>query len=139
MLLATLVSLIYKDGVTLELLLSGLAVLLMGLSLMLSTKNHSKQMNKREGYMVVTFGWIVMAVSGALPYMVTEVIPSFTSAFFETMSGYTTTGATILNDIEVVPKGILDWWHGNYCIGHCHFALIGYWWHAIVCCRGSRP
>lgn len=117
MLLATLVSLIYKDGVTLELLLSGLAVLLMGLSLMLSTKNHSKQMNKREGYMVVTFGWIVMAVSGALPYMVTEVIPSFTSAFFETMSGYTTTGATILNDIEVVPKGILFWRSTTHWIG----------------------
>ncbi len=117
MLLATLVSLIYKDGVTLELLLSGLAVLLMGLSLMLSTKNHSKQMNKREGYMVVTFGWIVMAVSGTLPYMVTEVIPSFTSAFFETMSGYTTTGATILNDIEIVPKGILFWRSTTHWIG----------------------
>jgi trk system potassium uptake protein TrkH len=117
MLLATLVSLIYDDGVTLKLLLSGLAVLLIGMTVMLSTKNHSKEMNKREGYMVVTFGWIVMAVSGALPYMVTEVIPSFTSAFFETMSGYTTTGATILNDIEVVPKGVLFWRSTTHWIG----------------------
>ncbi|WP_299396259.1 potassium transporter TrkG [uncultured Gelidibacter sp.] len=117
MLLSTLISLIYDDGVTLKLFLSGLAVLLVGVFLMLLTKNHRKEMNKREGYMVVTFGWVVMAISGALPYMVTEVIPSFTSAIFETMSGYTTTGATILNDIEVVPKGVLFWRSTTHWIG----------------------
>ena len=117
MLVSTLVSLIYNDGVTLELLLSGLSVLLVGIILMFSTRNHSKEMNKREGYMVVTFGWIVMTISGALPYMVTEVIPSFTSAFFETMSGYTTTGATIINDIEIVPKGVLFWRSMTHWIG----------------------
>ncbi|MEO5789009.1 potassium transporter TrkG [Gelidibacter sp.] len=117
MLLSTLVSLIYKDGVTLKLFLSGLAVLLVGVLLMISTRNHSKEMNKREGYIVVTFGWIVMTISGAMPYMVTEVIPSFTSAFFETMSGYTTTGATIINDIEIVPKGVLFWRSMTHWIG----------------------
>lgn len=117
MLLATLVSYIYDDGVTANLFLSGLAVVLFGVILMVATRKHSKEMNKREGYMVVTFGWIVMAVSGALPYMVTEVIPSFTSAFFETMSGYTTTGATIINDIEAVPKGILFWRSTTHWIG----------------------
>lgn len=117
MLIATLVSLIYDDGATLDLFLSGLSVLLIGVFLMFVTKKHSKEMNKREGYVVVTFGWIVMAASGALPYMVTEVIPSFTSAFFETMSGYTTTGATILNDIEIVPKGILFWRSTTHWIG----------------------
>lgn len=117
MLLATLVSYIYDDGVTANLFLSGLAVVLFGVILMVATKKHSKEMNKREGYMVVTFGWIVMAVSGALPYMVTEVIPSFTSAFFETMSGYTTTGATIINDVEAVPKGVLFWRSTTHWIG----------------------
>lgn len=115
--MATLVSYIYDDGVTANLFLSGLAVVLFGVILMVATKKHSKEMNKREGYMVVTFGWIVMAVSGALPYMVTEVIPSFTSAFFETMSGYTTTGATIINDIEAVPKGVLFWRSTTHWIG----------------------
>ncbi|MCK0123615.1 TrkH family potassium uptake protein [Gelidibacter sp. F2691] len=117
MLLSTLISLIYDDGVTLKLFISGMAVLLMGAFLMLITKDHRKEMNKREGYMVVTFGWIVMAISGALPYMVTGVIPSFTSAIFETMSGYTTTGATIINDIEVVPKGVLFWRSTTHWIG----------------------
>ncbi|TVZ57790.1 trk system potassium uptake protein TrkH [Flavobacteriaceae bacterium MAR_2010_105] len=117
MLLSALISFIYKDGVTLELVLSGVAILLIGLFVMVSTKNHTKEMNKREGYIVVTFGWIIMALSGALPYMLTGVIPNFTSAFFETMSGYTTTGATILNDIEAVPKGVLFWRSMTHWIG----------------------
>lgn len=117
MLLSTLISFIYKDGVTLKLLLSGLAILGIGILIMISTKNHRKEMNKREGYIVVTFGWIAMALSGALPYVLSGVIPSFTSAFFETMSGYTTTGATILNDIEIVPKGVLFWRSTTHWIG----------------------
>jgi trk system potassium uptake protein TrkH len=117
MLLSALVSLLNEDGVTLELFVSGIAVLIAGVILMLLTKKHSKVMNKREGYIVVTFGWIVMAISGAIPYMVTNAIPTFTSAFFETMSGYTTTGATILNDIEIVPKGVLFWRSTTHWIG----------------------
>jgi len=117
MLLSTLISLIYQDGVTIELFTSGIAVLIIGVILMLLTKKHSKVMNKREGYLVVTFGWVVMALSGAIPYMVTNTIPSFTSAFFETMSGYTTTGATILNDIEIVPEGVLFWRSTTHWIG----------------------
>ncbi len=116
-LIATLISLIYKDGVTLELLLSGISILLIGVLVMLSTRKHRKEMNKREGYIVVAFGWIVMSLSGCLPYMVTEAIPSFTEAFFETMSGYTTTGASILNDIEILPKGVLFWRSMTHWIG----------------------
>ncbi|WP_055435646.1 TrkH family potassium uptake protein [Lacinutrix algicola] len=117
MLLSTLVSLIYKDGVTLKLFLSGLITVLIGVSAMFYTRNHKKVMNKREGYIVVAFGWIVMTLSGSLPYVFTEAIPNFTDAFFETMSGYTTTGATILNDIEVVPEGILFWRSLTHWIG----------------------
>jgi trk/ktr system potassium uptake protein len=109
MLLSSLVSFIYNDGVTFQLFLSGITVLLFGVSTMIFTRDHKKEINKREGYIVVTFGWIVMALSGTLPYFFTETISSFTDAFFETMSGYTTTGASILNDIEIVPKGVLFW------------------------------
>jgi trk system potassium uptake protein TrkH len=117
MLLATLISWIYADGVTIGLLLSGITILLVGTFLMVLTKNHKKEMNKREGYIVVTFGWIVMTLSGALPYLATEAIPNFTDAFFETMSGYTTTGATILNDIEIIPEGVLFWRSLTHWIG----------------------
>ena len=117
MLIATLISLIYDDGVTLNLFLAGLATLLIGSFVMIGTRNHRKEMNKREGYMVVAFGWIVMSLSGTLPYLVTESIPTFTGAFFETMSGYTTTGASILNDIEIIPKGVLFWRSTTHWIG----------------------
>ena len=116
-LIATIISLIYKDGVTLELLLSGFTILILGSIIMFYTRNHRKEMNKREGYIVVAFGWIVMSLSGSLPYMITETIPSFTDAFFETMSGYTTTGASILNDIEIVPNGVLFWRSLTHWIG----------------------
>ncbi|MFD1614456.1 TrkH family potassium uptake protein [Gelatiniphilus marinus] len=116
-LLASLVSLIYKDGVTLPLFLAGILTLTAGSLLMFLTRRHKKEMNKREGYIVVTFGWIIMALSGTLPYIFTGSIAGFTNAFFETMSGFTTTGATILNDIEAVPKGVLFWRSLTHWIG----------------------
>ena len=114
---ATLISLIYQDGVTLKLFLSSIVVLLVGTFVMMNTRNHRKEMNKREGYIVVAFGWIVMSLSGTLPYLITESIPTFTDAFFETMSGYTTTGASILNDIEILPEGVLFWRSLTHWIG----------------------
>jgi trk/ktr system potassium uptake protein len=117
MLLASLISVIYKDGVASHILLAGLIVISIGVLSMLLTKKHKKEMNKREGYIVVTFGWIAMTLSGTLPYMFTDAIPSFTNAFFETISGYTTTGSTILNDIESLPEGILFWRSLTHWIG----------------------
>lgn len=117
MLLSAIVSLIAKDGATLNISLAGVLVLLVGLFVMIFTRRHKKEMNKREGYIVVTFGWIVMALSGTLPYMFTGAIPSFTNAFFETISGFTTTGSTILNDIEILPEGILFWRSLTHWIG----------------------
>ncbi len=117
MLLSSLISWIYKDGITLQLSQASLVTMLSGGLVMLLTRNHNKEMNKREGYIVVAFGWIIMTLSGTLPYLFTESIPNFTNAFFETMSGYTTTGATILNDIEAVPKGVLFWRSLTHWIG----------------------
>lgn len=116
-LLSALVSYLYEDGVTFKLSVSGLSILIIGLSMMIATKTYSKEMNKREGYAIVAFGWVVMALSGSLPYVLTGSIPNFTDAFFETMSGYTTTGSTILNDIEAMPEGILFWRSMTHWIG----------------------
>ncbi|MDH5609812.1 MAG: TrkH family potassium uptake protein, partial [Cyclobacteriaceae bacterium] len=63
----------------------------------------------RDGYLVVTGGWLIMSLFGSIPYMLSGSIPDISNAFFETISGYSTTGATILTDIEAVPKGILFW------------------------------
>lgn len=117
MLVAAIVSRIYNDGVTLEITLAGLATLFGGILLMFATRDHQKEIKKREGYIVVTFGWIFMSLSGTFPYLFSEAIPNFTNAFFETMSGYTTTGASILNDIESLPEGILFWRSTTHWIG----------------------
>ena len=117
MLLATLVSWFYQDGVTLEISMAALITLFIGTLFMFTTRGHSKEVKVREGYIIVTFGWIFMALSGSLPYVISESIPGFTNAFFETMSGYTTTGASILNDIESIPKGILFWRSLTHWIG----------------------
>ena len=76
----------------------------------LLTRSHpDKELRSRDGYLVVTLGWVLMSFSGSLPFLLSGAIPTYPDAFFESMSGFTTTGATILADIEAVPKGILFW------------------------------
>lgn len=117
MLTAALVSFYYDDGVTLEILIAALITMGVGALAMLLTRGHKREVKKRDGYLIVTLGWIFMALSGTLPYVISQSIPSFTNAFFETMSGYTTTGASILNDIESIPKGLLLWRSLTHWIG----------------------
>ncbi len=117
MLFSALVSWYYGEDVLMQISSAALITLFVGVGLMFFTKGHRKEIKKREGYIVVSFGWLFMTLSGTLPYVLSESIPSFTNAFFETMSGYTTTGATILNDIESIPKGILFWRSLTHWIG----------------------
>lgn len=117
MLISSLVSLWTKDGVTDSISLAAFLTLLVGIILVLISRNHTKQLNKREGYLVVTFGWLMMSLSGMLPYLFSGVFTDLSSAFFETMSGYTTTGSSVLTDIESVPKGILFWRSMTHWIG----------------------
>ena len=76
-----------------------------------------KSVGRREGYLIVSLSWIVISIFGTLPFLISGTIPSFTDAFFETMSGFTTTGASILNDIESLPKNILYWRAMTHWIG----------------------
>ncbi len=93
-----------------DILLAGGITIFSGSALFLSTKNiKNKDLKKKEGYMIVTAGWLIMSAFGTLPYILSGSIPNYTDAFFETLSGFSTTGATILTDIEAVPKGILFW------------------------------
>lgn len=117
MLLSSIVSLAYSDGVTSYISLAGLITIATGGLSMYLNRNHNKDLQKREGYLIVTLGWVSMSLTGTLPYLLSGAIPSFTNAFFETMSGYTTTGSTILSDIEILPKGILFWRSITHWIG----------------------
>jgi len=91
---------VYSSAIT---IFAGLPVWL------LFSKNTKRDLKRRDGYLVVTLGWIVMSFFGTLPFILSGVIPGFTDAFFETISGFTTTGASVLNDIEAAPRGILVW------------------------------
>ena len=109
MFLSALMSFIYADGITVDLIISGSIVSIIGFLMLFLNKNHDKQINKREGYLVVVLGWIIMIFSGTIPYILTGTIDGFSNIFFETTSGYTATGATVINDVEILPEGILFW------------------------------
>jgi trk system potassium uptake protein TrkH len=81
----------------------------LGLIIWFLTRKVRKEVGKRDGYLIVTFGWIILGVSGSLPFLLSQTISSVPAAIFETISGYTTTGASILTNIEAMPDGLLLW------------------------------
>jgi len=83
-----------------------------------------------RGFLVVTFGWIFSSLAGALPFVISKSIPSYTDAFFETMSGFTTTGASILTDIESLPHGMLFWRSMTHCWGEWELWFLQ--WHFFL-------
>ena len=80
-------------------------------------KIRSKVFYSKEGFVAVSLSWIIMSLVGALPFFITGDIPAYEDALFETISGFTTTGATILNKIESIPKSILFWRSFTHWIG----------------------
>jgi trk system potassium uptake protein TrkH len=109
MVLSYFVALIYGEYDQNAFLISaGINIILGGLIVFL-TRNASKDIGRKEGYIIVSSVWIVFSFFGSLPYVISGAIPNFTNAFFETMSGFTTTGSSILADIESLPHGILFW------------------------------
>ncbi len=103
------VSLIFREKDILQLLLSGGITSGAGMIAYLPFRKSTLNLNRRDGYVIVTGGWILFSLFGTLPFLLTGSIPDFTDAFFETISGFTTTGASILNNIEELSHGILFW------------------------------
>ena len=91
------------------LILSGLTSMLIGGGLFLVKSPKGIPIRKREGYLIVALSWLAMVLSGMLPYLYSGMIPSVPDALFETVSGMTTTGASVLTDIETQPRGLLYW------------------------------
>ncbi|MBL4650335.1 MAG: TrkH family potassium uptake protein, partial [Aureispira sp.] len=87
---------------------AGLTILVGGLSWLYKFKT-KENVGKREGYLIVVIGWLFMSLFSMFPYLFSGVFSTFSEALFESVSGLTTTGASVLNDIEAVPKGILFW------------------------------
>lgn len=124
------VSLYYRDGSTLSLFGSMIITAGVGALLFFFTKNENEnQLSHRDGVSIVTFGWMAAGLAGSVPYILSGAIPDFTNAYFESISGFTTTGASILADIEVIPPGILLWrsitqWFGGMGIIVLSIAIL---------------
>ncbi len=112
---ALVCSLIYKESV-MAILFSIVLAFLFGF-IMIKIPNERKEMYAKEGFVTVALSWIVMSLFGAIPFVISGYIPNFFDAFFETVSGFTTTGASILSDVEALPKGLLFWRSFTHWIG----------------------
>lgn len=109
MAIALLVALIYQENDISAFLISAGINLAIGYAIITATKKAKKEIGKKEGFIIVSMVWVVFSFFGCLPYLFSGAIPNFTNAFFETISGFSTTGSSILNDIEALPHGILFW------------------------------
>ena len=103
------VSLCYGEKDYLYFIYTTLINVAVGSLLLLLGKGAENRVTRRDGYCIVAFTWLLFTGFGMLPFYISGSIPSVTDAFFETMSGFTTTGATILDDIESLPYGLLFW------------------------------
>ena len=112
MLLCSLLPIFYGENDLFGFVMAALVSACFGMTFMMigkSTKNKESAMTRRDGYIVVAVSWVLFSIFGSLPYYVSGYIPSYADAYFETMSGFTTTGATIIDDIEAMPHGLLFW------------------------------
>lgn len=109
MLLALSVSLIYQEYDAFAFVVSSAVSIGLGGLIVLLTRKARPDFGRHEGYIIVSLVWVVFSLFGSLPYLISGAIPGFTNAFFETISGFTTTGATVVTDIEALPHGILFW------------------------------
>ncbi len=116
LLLPFVCGLIYKEQTAWVFLGCALLCLLIGVLLSVR-KPKNKNMFAKEGFVIVALSWIVMSFLGALPFVISGAIPNFVDALFETASGFTTTGASILTDVEALPKSMLFWRSFTHWIG----------------------
>lgn len=109
MFLTSLISVLYNEHDFAAFLISSGINIVIGLALVYFSRDARHDIGRREGYVIVTSVWVVFSIFGSLPYVISGAIPNFTNAFFETISGFSTTGSTIIADIESMPHGVLFW------------------------------
>ena len=116
MLLPFLVSLISKEYTAIYFIITAAVAIAIGY-ILANLKTENRHIYAKEGFIIVALSWVVVSLVGALPFYISGEIPNYIDAFFETVSGFTTTGSTILNDIEVLSRGMLFWRCFTHWIG----------------------
>lgn len=111
------VALIYREKCAIDFLIVAVASFVLGTLLTLICKSENRVIFAKEGFVTVALAWIVMSLIGAVPFTLSGDIPSYVDAFFETVSGFTTTGSSILTDVESLSHGALFWRSFTHWIG----------------------
>jgi trk system potassium uptake protein len=109
MLVSAGISFLYHEDATSSFIYSALITIFTGVIVFTPLRNDERISGNREGYIIVTGIWILLSLFGTLPFIFSNSVSSFSDAFFESMSGFTTTGATIMTNVENLPYGILFW------------------------------
>ena len=117
LLLPAFAALIYGESCLWSILISAAISLAAGFALTLLSRPKSQVIYAREGFITVALSWIAVSAVGALPFYISREIPSYIDAFFETVSGFTTTGASILANVEVMSRGLLFWRSFTHWVG----------------------
>ncbi len=117
LLLPTLVSFYYREACAKYFILTIAAALAVGLLFVAATRTQNRVIYAREGFIITTLSWVLLSAIGALPFYLSGEIPSYVDAFFETVSGFTTTGASILPNVELLSRGLLFWRSFTHWIG----------------------
>ena len=111
------ISLIYNESSGPFLLSAAITFAIYMISDFICGKEKTEEISNRDTFLIVTIAWILFSLFGSLPYLLSRTIPSFINAFFESASGFTTTGASILKDVEILPYSILFWRSFTHWIG----------------------
>ena len=117
LLLPALISLIYLEKSGISFLITAALSLTVGLICILFFKPKNRLIYAKEGFAIVAYAWLLLSAIGALPFVIGGAIPSYVDAFFETVSGFTTTGASILKNVEALDKCMLFWRSFTHWIG----------------------
>jgi trk system potassium uptake protein TrkH len=118
------VSFIYKESPDPFIWSAAISLLLAVFFRFITTKADIDKFSNRDGYLVVTLAWLIFTVLGTLPYLLGGTITNFIDAFFESSSGFTTTGSTIFTDIEILPHSILFWRSLTHWLGGLGIILL---------------
>lgn len=116
LLIPAFVGVYYHESIRGFLLASAVCLVFFGLSVLIS-RNRDSRIYAKEGFTSVALAWVIMSAIGALPFVFEGAIPNYIDAFFETVSGFTTTGSSLLDDVEVLSRGILFWRSFTHWIG----------------------
>jgi trk system potassium uptake protein TrkH len=110
-LLPIVTSIIYQDGLVADFIYAGVGALLTGMAIVAMTRGHKRELRSRDGFLLVTLAWVLMSAIATVPLMLGLPGISFTDAFFETMSGLSTTGATVLTGLDTMAPSLNLWRH----------------------------